>query len=102
VHRLILATKHQESTASGDEALLVDIDLSILGRDPVVFDRYEQSIRQEYRWVPEVAFREGRARILESFLNRPAVYRTALFAQRYEAQARENLSRSIRQLRGSS
>jgi predicted metal-dependent HD superfamily phosphohydrolase len=99
VRHLILATRHQALPDSDDAALLVDIDLSILGREPEAFDRYEAQIRREYQWVPEDAFREGRARILEGFLNRTAVFQTPAFQQRYEAQARENLARSIRNLR---
>jgi predicted metal-dependent HD superfamily phosphohydrolase len=99
IRELILATKHQSIPEEKDAALLVDIDLSILGRETVVFERYEQRIRQEYAFVPEPTFREGRARILESFLEREAIYQTFFFRERYEIQARENISRSIAKLR---
>jgi predicted metal-dependent HD superfamily phosphohydrolase len=95
IRALILATKHQAPAPGGDAALLVDIDLSILGMDVEIFERYEQKIGQEYSFVPEQAFREGRIRILESFLKREFIYQTSFFRERYEAQARENLLRSI-------
>lgn len=97
VERLILSTKHQQPPTLPDECLLIDIDLSILGQPPAKFDTYEIQIRQEYACVAEDAYRKGRAQILESFLSRPIIYKTAPF-QQYEAQARENLTRSINQL----
>jgi len=41
VRRLIMATKHDASPKQADERLITDIDLSILGRDEPVYDRYE-------------------------------------------------------------
>ena len=99
VGQLILATRHQAAAASGDAGLIVDIDLSILGRDPEEFDRYEANIRREYQWVSEADFRVARVQILETFLRRASVFQTPAFQGRYEEQARANLSRSIRVLR---
>ena len=48
LHRLILATKHNAEPASRDEALLVDVDLAILGAAPERFDEYERQVRVEY------------------------------------------------------
>ncbi len=102
IHRirvLILATKHRALAQDPDEAVLADIDLSILGRDPQSFERYERQIRQEYGHVPEPAFRAGRAAILEGFIKREFIYQTLLFRERYEKQARVNLARSIEMFR---
>jgi predicted metal-dependent HD superfamily phosphohydrolase len=95
---LILATQHHTLPDQPDGALVVDIDLSILGRTPVEFDRYEAAIRQEYHWVSEPTYREARIKVLESFLARASVFQTQSFRDRYEAQARDNLTRSIRDL----
>lgn len=99
VKALILATKKHDASLDRDAALMVDVDLSILGREPDRFDQYEGQIRQEYDWVSEEAFTAGRTAVLESFLARPAVYGTEFFKNRYERQARENIERSIRNLR---
>ena len=99
IRELILATRHQAVPEGRDAALLVDIDLSILGREADAFERYERQIRQEYGFVTEAAFREGRSEILEGFLRREHIYQTFPFRERYEAQARENLARSIVRLR---
>jgi predicted metal-dependent HD superfamily phosphohydrolase len=99
VHKLILETKHTQPPVQPDESLLLDIDLSIFGRESVEFDHYEMLIRREYNWVPEITYCEARAEILESFLRRTTIYNTSIFQVRYETQARDNLARSIRRLR---
>ncbi|QDU96793.1 HD domain-containing protein [Lignipirellula cremea] len=99
VSRLILATDHRNATPTGDAAWLVDIDLAILAAPGDAFWAYEAAIRREYAWVPEEAFRQGRADLLERFLERPAIYATAHFCHRWEAAARENLRASADRLR---
>jgi predicted metal-dependent HD superfamily phosphohydrolase len=99
VQSLILATQHRTPPDRLDAILMVDIDLASLGHSAAEFDRDNAAIRQEYQWVPETAYREARARVLESFLVRPAIYQTTWFHDRYEAQARRNLTRVIRLLR---
>ena len=97
---LILATKHNSPPPTQDAALLVDVDLAILGAPIERFDEYEQQVREEYAWVPEFLFRRKRREILESFLGRPCVYSTDHFRAALESKARGNLARSIRQLGG--
>ena len=95
VRSLILATKHAAPPPTPDAAVVADVDLSILGKPPEVFDAYEKAIRLEYAHVPHDAFRAGRAAVLRSFLSRPRIYATDAFASRYEMAARENLGRSL-------
>jgi len=94
----ILVTKHEGLPASDDEALLLDVDLSILGAPPERFRQYEEQIRAEYAWVPEEAYRAARRRILAGFLERPVLYRTQRFREQLEGRARENLTASIEAL----
>ena len=56
-------------------------------------------MRYEYAFVPEDAFRAGRAAILERFLESPALYPDPAFRERLEAPARANLRREIAGLR---
>ncbi len=93
---LVMATQHSAQPQTPDEALLVDVDLAILGCAPGRFREYEQQVREEYRWVPDALFRSRRQTLLQGFLARPNLYSTRHFRDRYEAQARENLGRSIR------
>ncbi|HWA26393.1 MAG TPA: hypothetical protein VG734_12080 [Lacunisphaera sp.] len=98
ISRLILATKTHRADGSADAALLLDIDLAILGQPEKRFWEYEAAIRREYAWVPAVTFAEKRAEILRGFLLRPALYQTAAFRDRYETTARANLKAAIERL----
>jgi predicted metal-dependent HD superfamily phosphohydrolase len=97
VARLVLLTRHVTPPAMADAAgsLLCDVDLSILGRPPEDYDRFERDIRTEYAWVPWPVYRTERARILARFAGRQPLYRTPHFQRRYEASARANLQRAI-------
>ena len=92
---LILATRHDAVPSAGDEALVVDIDLAILGQPRERFDEYERQIRIEYAWVPRMIFDVKRKQILRALLERPTIYTTPHFRDRYEHAARENLRRSL-------
>jgi predicted metal-dependent HD superfamily phosphohydrolase len=98
VQELILATIHPHPPTDPDMALLQDIDLSILGADAELYDRYEGWIRQEYEFVPEEAFRKGRSAVLRSFLDQDVIYHTAELSERLEVSARDNLSRTLGKL----
>lgn len=96
VARLIALTAGH-AVASGDRlgALLVSIDLSILGAEPSAYDAYAAAVRAEYAPVPEAAFRSGRRRVLQHFLESPALFPDPVFASRLETPARANLAREI-------
>jgi predicted metal-dependent HD superfamily phosphohydrolase len=98
VAELVLATRHLTIPRDPDAQLLCDIDLSILGREPAVFDEFERRIRREYSWVPEPTYRSSRAEVLAGFLRRRSIYQTKSFHDRYEVPARVNLERMIAQL----
>jgi predicted metal-dependent HD superfamily phosphohydrolase len=81
-----------------DCALFLDMDLSILGSTPDLFAAYEEAVRREYGWVPEALWREGRRKVLQGFLGRPAIYMSPQFRASHEAPARANLTRSLERL----
>ena len=99
VRCLILATRHDSVPSDKNTQVVVDIDLAILGQPEPRFDEYERGIRKEYAWVSEVDFVRARGAILQSFLDRPAIYTTPYFQDRYERQARLNVARSLERLR---
>jgi predicted metal-dependent HD superfamily phosphohydrolase len=92
---MILATKHSGAPATGDAAIVSDVDLSILGKPADEFEAYERAIRREYEHVPAETYRAGRAAVLRQFLSRPRIYNTDHFAARYEMAARQNLAGSL-------
>ncbi len=98
---LIIATTPalEHSHAPAPLAHLLDADLSIFASSDARYLRYTTAVRAEYAHVPEEAFREGRASILSSYLNRPKIYQTAVSQQLWEDRARTNLAREIAQLR---
>jgi predicted metal-dependent HD superfamily phosphohydrolase len=100
IRELVLATRHLTPPPPDDPSLVADIDLAILGAEPERFWSYEAGIRQEYDWVPEAAFRDGRRKILERFLGRPRLYATDWFRDRLEDRARDNLRAAIARLTG--
>jgi predicted metal-dependent HD superfamily phosphohydrolase len=95
VRQLILDTRHAQPPATGDGKLIADIDLSILGQPPDVFATYEAAIRREYAHVSDADFARGRAAVLRTFLDRPVLYFTQGFRDRYEHIARRNLANAI-------
>jgi predicted metal-dependent HD superfamily phosphohydrolase len=95
---LVRATRHLALSRDPDTQLLCDVDLSILGRAPDVFDDFERRIREEYDWVPEPVYRSSRSEILSGFLQRHFIYQTDFFRERYEATARANLERLLGRL----
>ncbi len=86
--------------ADRDAAHFLDMDLSILGAPKSAFDSYEAAVRREYAWVDDKAWRSGRAAVLRKFLARPRIFHTEAFRERFEAQARKNIARSIAALAG--
>jgi predicted metal-dependent HD superfamily phosphohydrolase len=99
LHELVMVTRHDALATTHDEQILADVDLAILGADPARFDEYERQVREEYAAVPEAAFRQRRREILEEFLARDRIFGTEQFAALLEDRARDNLRRSIENLR---
>ena len=94
-----MATKRHEAEPDSDEAVVVDVDLSILGQGEKRFAEYEEQIRQEYEWVPATVFVSKRTEILEIFLARKHIFHTELFREKYERSARRNLEASLTKLK---
>jgi predicted metal-dependent HD superfamily phosphohydrolase len=100
VGRLIRLTR-THAVEPGDRlgAILISIDLSILGAEPARYDAYAAAIRQEYVHVADSDYRTGRAKVLGHFAARPFIFPDAGFAEVYDRQARENLARELASLR---
>lgn len=77
--------------------VLLDADLAVLGAPPNAYAAYVAGVRAEYAHVPDDGWRLGRAAVLRSFLDRPAIYRTPRMAA-LGAQARANLAAELARL----
>lgn len=96
VQRKVRAThRHEWTDGDADTAVFLDLDLGILAASPDVYDRYAMQVAQEYGWVPEPAYRQGRAKVLQAFVARPHIYFTPALRALWEEQARINLQREI-------
>ena len=99
VGRLIRLTKsHQVASEDRLGAILISIDLSILGAEPARYDAYAAAIRREFAHVPDREYRAGRCRVLSQFAARAVIYPDAGFAAIYDRRARENLARELASL----
>lgn len=94
----ILATKGHQLSKDNDTNLFTDADLSILGSHYDTYLQYAASIRKEYAVYPDFLYRKGRAKVLQHFLQMERIFKTDYFYERFEAQARQNLSAELKQL----
>ncbi|MGJ7414917.1 hypothetical protein AB9128_03515 [Streptomyces cinereoruber] len=103
VARLVrLTVTHDPDDGDLNGETLCDADLAILASDPDTYARYAAAVREEYGFVPEDTFREGRAAVLRHLLDLPRLFRTPYGAAVWEEKARENVERELKELRASS
>ena len=99
VARLIrLTERHRAEPDDRLGALMVSIDLSILGTDPDRYREYSADVRREYVHVPEQLWRTGRSLVLKRLLEVDPLYPDPGFRDRFEAQARENMEAELKVL----
>ncbi|CCA57354.1 hypothetical protein SVEN_4068, partial [Streptomyces venezuelae ATCC 10712] len=73
VARLVrLTTSHDPAPGDLNGETLCDADLAILATAPDTYQGYAAAVREEYAFVPDDAFREGRAAVLRHLLDSPA------------------------------
>lgn len=91
-------TKEHELSIDNDTNILLDLDLSILGKSNKEYQEYSESIRSEYKMYSDHEYRNGRKKILIKLLNIPAIYKTDYFKRKYEAIAKNNLNLELKSL----
>ncbi|MVO87845.1 hypothetical protein GPA10_24570 [Streptomyces sp. p1417] len=96
VARLVrLTVTHDPADGDRDGEALCDADLAILAAAPDAYAAYAAAVREEYAFVPDEAFRAGRADVLRQLLALPRLFRTPYGAAHWEAAARENLTTEL-------
>ncbi|MFI5756652.1 hypothetical protein [Streptomyces sp. NPDC051569] len=99
VARLVrLTTTHAAGPGDRNGAVLCDADLAVLAAAPDAYAAYAAAVREEYGFVPDDAFRTGRAAVLEQLLALPALFRTPHGVREWEAPARHNLTTELASL----
>ena len=92
VARLVrLTVTHDPAADDRNGQVLCDADLAVLAAPPSAYAAYTAAVREEYHFVPNDAFREGRSAILRQLLDLPRLFRTPYGEKAWEATARYNL-----------
>jgi predicted metal-dependent HD superfamily phosphohydrolase len=101
VGRLVRLTSSHEPE-DGDLAgqVLCDADLAILAADQTRYAEYVAGVRKEYAHVHDDAFTAGRGAVLRALAAKPTLFHTAYARSRWEAAARDNLTRELTRLTG--
>ncbi|MEU6527716.1 hypothetical protein ABZ869_00815 [Streptomyces sp. NPDC046928] len=99
VARLVrLTVTHDPAPDDPNGEVLCDADLAILAAPPSAYAAYTAAVREEYHFVPNDAFRAGRADVLRQLLALPSLFRTPYGRETWEATARYNLSSELEML----
>ncbi|WP_407838549.1 hypothetical protein ACE1OC_22800 [Streptomyces sp. DSM 116496] len=99
VARLVrLTVTHDPAPGDANGELLCDADLGVLAGTTEEYAAYAAAVRSEYGFVPDEAFRAGRAAVLRQLLELPRLFRTAYGAAHWEAPARANLTAELAEL----
>jgi predicted metal-dependent HD superfamily phosphohydrolase len=92
VARLVRLTEtHDPAEGDRDGEVLCDADLAVLAGAPADYARYAAAVREEYAFVPDDAFRDGRSAVLRQLLALPRLFRTPHGRDHWEEPARHNL-----------
>ncbi|QDY77457.1 HD domain-containing protein [Streptomyces qinzhouensis] len=99
VARLVrLTVSHAPEPGDANGAVLCDADLAILASPPAAYRAYARAVREEYAFVPDDAFRQGRAEVLRRLLGLPRLFHTPYGAREWETAARANLTAELARL----
>lgn len=101
IERGIRLTRHEEPPSTPDEALLLDIDLAILGAEEPAYAAYAGAIRAEYGLLPAWYYNKQRGTVLTGFLNRKTIYHTPTYQSALESRARVNIATEMGALNSS-
>ena len=99
VAALVLATAtHQPPEGVAGAAELLDADLAVLAAPAPRYQAYVAGVRAEYAHLDDRAFAAGRAAVLRSLVERPALFRSPRGVARFEAAAQANLADELARL----
>lgn len=94
----IEATKHHQFATQNDTNILLDLDLSILGKTEKEYKEYAKNIRKEYKIYPNFMYKKGRKKVLKAMLEKKSIYKTTCFINKYEEIAIRNLKAEFLEL----
>lgn len=91
----ILATKSHLKSSDSDTNYFTDTDLSVLGQPWKTYSAYYKNVRKEYAIYPDLIYNPGRKKVLIHFLTMDNIFKTDLFYQKFEMQAKKNLQQEL-------
>ena len=94
VVELILVTTHRQRPDIPDHQFICDIDLASFGCPWECFINDTDAVKAEFQGPDEDYYR-GKKAFLKSLLERPRIFLSDFFNQRYENQARDNIHRLL-------
>lgn len=96
VGRLVRVTiTHNPAAADHNGQVLSDADLAVLAVPPAQYQHNTARVRAEYQHVTDADFGAWRARMIESMLASPALYRCEPARDMWEGAARANLAAEL-------
>lgn len=96
--RQIIATKSHKKQEDSDTNYFTDADLSILGKEPKLYETYCSNIRKEYSIYPNFLYKKGRKKVVIHLLSMYKIFKTKEFYEKYEEQAKFNLNNELKTL----
>lgn len=100
VRLITLTATHDPRDGDRNGAVLCDADLAVLAGNEAAYRRYTDAVREEYAHLDDTAFRAGRAAVLRSLVDRPALFRTEHGRRHWEQAARANVAAELDRLAG--
>lgn len=98
IDQAIRATKTHDYSSDESINLFTDADMAILGVEASIYIRYKHAVRKEYALYPDFLYKPGRKKVLQQFLEKPRIFHTSYFYEKFEAQARSNIAAEIASL----
>jgi predicted metal-dependent HD superfamily phosphohydrolase len=87
---IIMDTKHKGQINEFSKRV-VDLDMMILGSEPLKYSEYGHNIRKEYFGFSDEVYRGGRKWFLETLLKQERIYETPKMYALFELKARKNI-----------
>ncbi|KRX88030.1 hypothetical protein T4E_11896 [Trichinella pseudospiralis] len=98
VHKNLQKADSPLTFKTEDAYYFYDIELAILGSNSSDYADYKSQTRQEYSRMSDEAYRTKRLSVLKTFLQIPNIFRTKLFSEEFEQNARRNICGEVEEL----
>ncbi|KRZ24917.1 hypothetical protein T4B_14797 [Trichinella pseudospiralis] len=98
VHKNLQKADSPLAFKTEDAYYFYDIELAILGSNSSDYADYKSQTRQEYSRMSDEAYRTKRLSVLKTFLQIPNIFRTKLFSEEFEQNARRNICGEVEEL----